>query len=453
MGTKLAVAYLATPLSGGSCSIELWVNDDGSFSITSGSAGVLTYSSISRVDFYARPNPESDPQLLAVVPCIPAKSSIGLTSSPAGISFSLAIRDLLGGANVSFSSTIRWNSGSNADLYFSVGLTVGIGIGPNAWVGPVKPFDQDNIWARYFDNLLQLRLVNPSPTINANAAPSSFETISLNTFASQHVSFQTRFVNTGNSSPLPVFCPYRGYTIPTQPAGPCGWSAALFNGPFDLAISPNGAQNSDYHVAQFPSIAWLKTVAGPLPESTVWHFETGEFHQEEIEKFWNQRIRQPYIGGLRLVNATQPLSLLPSIAWPPATAGTDTSWRIVRTASIASDATTLTLLSERLLPGGYLLALSGAAAGPVSVSGQFSAFRTHDKTALQFTAKLQSWTDFDVETTGETQVQTVKPKNAVHRMNFTLDPGRALSATRPSRITRSQLRQCSPERGGDHTVV
>ena len=67
-------------------------------------------------------------------------------------------------------------------------------------------------------------------------------------------------------------------------------------------------------------------------------------------------------SGLRLVNAKQPLSLLPSLAWQPATAGTDTSWRIVRTASIASDATTLTLLSERLLPGGYLLALSGAAA-------------------------------------------------------------------------------------------
>jgi hypothetical protein len=74
MGTKLAVAYLATPLSGSSSSIELWVNDDGSFSITSGPAGGLTYSSISRVDFSARLDPESDPQLLAVVPCIPARA-------------------------------------------------------------------------------------------------------------------------------------------------------------------------------------------------------------------------------------------------------------------------------------------------------------------------------------------------------------------------------------------
>jgi hypothetical protein len=415
MATKLAVAYLATSLPNNGSSIEFWVNDDGSFSIISGSAGVADYTSISRVDFYARPDPNSNPQLLAVVPCIPASSVMSLTS--AGIAFSLTIRDLLGGDNIDFSATIQWNT-ANGDLVFAAStIVLGIAIGNNDFVNAAKPFDPNNIWARYFDNLLQLRVIDPSPRINANATISSFEAISLTNFSSQHISFQTRLVNTGSNSPLPVFCPYRGYTILSKPSDPCGWPAALFNGPFSLPVIPandssNSPHDSNYHVTQFPSIAWLNTTSGPLLEPVVWHFETGEFPQDQIAQFWTNRIRQPYIGGLRLINATQPLSLLPSLIWQNPAANTDTSWRIVRTARIAPDQATLALLSERLLPGGYLLALSGFPPGPVSVNGQFAAFRTHDGTPLAFTAKLPPWTTFDIE--------AATPQFAVHRMNFSL---------------------------------
>jgi hypothetical protein len=413
MSYRLAAGYLASPASGGVVSFELWWDGASSFSLHATSGGLLTYSQLSRVDFFDRDGTTP----LVVIPCAADNSNVSFDRNGSCV-FALHLRNLLGGVEAPATFVVRPVQIDQAltptyDLCFDAqaagpNLVAGIRLGGEAVFAPDQSQDENNLMKRYIGNLQALRQVGDHPQFKVqHAAGSSFETISGQPFGSEHVTFSVRPIPSGKAGapPIPVLALRRGYTATSNAVVVSANRAVatLFPEPFDLPIFTAGT-DSVYHVVQFPSVDWLNQTLGaaPLPEPPVWHFETGEFPPDQIQQFWQARVLGPYVGGLRIIDAPLPVSTVPSLSWD-AVQNYDASWRIVRTAALAADSTTLTLLSERLLPGGYLTAENGDATKALPVACTLPAFRGHDGAALRFNALLEPWTNFDMESERETK--------------------------------------------------
>ena len=218
--------------------------------------------------------------------------------------------------------------------------------------------------------------------------------------------------------------------------------------PFSFALPVVGNQVAAAHVSQFPAIFWFKPAdrRQPLNEATVWHFETSSIPFDLATACWEDRVLGPYIMGLRLTNAPLPVSMVASVNWDsqaPPRGTTDDTWRLLRTVSTTPDnqgAASLKLLSEWLLPGGYLDPdTKSAVPATWNVTGEFPGFRTHDGSPLQFSAVMPAFANGDV-TVKLKQFQTSSPEplTPVSSMLFNLtDP--TLSSAAPARVRLGSL--------------
>lgn len=397
--TKLIAGYLSSPDGSGAVSFALGL-DSGTFSwIGQVPAANGVFSNISRLHFYSD---DSSSDLLAVISCLPGGSSVKLDSSNMVI-VSLTLENLLSGNGVKLDAYLRTDGNGNPIFAYTADLS-----NPGFWIGTksASAYSTDSevipspYWAKpaataYRDTFAGLTLSNGIAYSNfgvntkwidvpntAAAAGTPFEAVSGTGFNSDHITFHIRPVNinaTGSTSP--VLTIRRGYSLPSSGEWPIVFplasNPALINTASDppLYLEANasatdpGSHNtdSDIHSAQFPSIDWLNTDPDSLatqgavcPPTTTWHVETSGFTTANAMDFWNECIVDPYLVGLRAVNAALPISFLPTMqpVGSPTGGGTEFDWRVFTTVVVSgANSSGLPVLKPRytrMLPGGLL---------------------------------------------------------------------------------------------------
>ena len=431
--TKLIAGYLSSPDGSGAVSFALGI-DSGTFSwIGQAPAANGVFSNISRLHFYSN---DGNGTLLAVISCLPGGSSVKLDSSNV-VTVSLTLENLLSGNGVTLDAYLRADGNRNPVFSiasnlsfpgFSIGTKSGSSYGTNCWVIP-SPYWSSPAATPYADTFAGLTLSNGTAYSNfgvktkwidvpntAAAAGAPFEAVSGTDFNSDHITFHIRPVAIdADGDTLPVLTIRRGYSLPNNGEWPIVFplasNPALTNTPSDPALyieaeasaTNPGSHNtdSDIHSAQFPSIDWLNenpdilAIQGAVcPSNTTWHVETGGFTTANAMDFWNECIVDPYLAGLRAINAALPISFLPTIqpAGSPTGGGTEFDWRVLATVVVnganASGIPVLKPLFTRMLPGGLLDNEDQQESGQIAVAATLTAVRTHDKSPLSFATTL-----------------------------------------------------------------
>lgn len=429
--TKLIAGYLSSPDGSGAVSFVLGI-EGGVFSwIGQTPAANGTYSNISRLHFYSD---DAGNALLAVIACLPAGSSVKLEISNV-VTVLLTLQNLLGGNKVVLDADLQTDKDGNpvfsgaADLS-SPGFSIGDRHSTDCWVVPFPYWEKPSATA-YRDTFAGLTLSNGVAYSqygvktkwidlpNAHAAPGApFEAVSGTDFNSDHNTFHIRPVTIDDhdgSVPLPVLTIRRGYSLQSNGEWPIVFPLAsnpasskktsqppLYLEAYASATDP-GSRNtdSDIHSAQFPFVEWLgkdpdraAAQGNVCAPPTTWHVETSGFTSANAMDFWNKRIVDPYLAGLRAVNAPLPISFLPTIrpTGQPTGAGSEFDWRVLTTViesgAQSSGSPVLDALFTRMLPGGLLDNEDQQPSGTIAAAASLTAVRCHDKSSLSFGTNL-----------------------------------------------------------------
>jgi hypothetical protein len=381
MADQIFIKGYLSKAVGASASFTIeWIGDN-SFVLSGLPAGVTGCSFISRLDFY-----DYSGKLWMVVPCT--------SSCPGAASSQCSYMTVTGSNTVEI--TVALESLLSQSIQMHVKFETGLDPKYSKIKAPSFSLGGGDKGPLYYDdviNLLQSRgniettrygtdpsadtlfnqIINPSLTTAPRSTP----------FGSDHVTTLVRHVTLADGTTiLNVLTLRRGFTGFTEPN-------PVLEPRFRLAIDLDGSSSSYIHATQFPSVDWLDLQPGantPLADAVTFHVEISGFTRQVVYNFWQDKIRGPYLAGLRSINDPLDLSLLPSFPVDASTAQRDFLWRLTYTISPSAAAP---LISSRLQPYGYLDAEDQSTPAAITYSCQLTALTGDDDKPVTFaTASL-----------------------------------------------------------------